>query len=96
MNEERGEPSFLGKSIPGEGTAGAKSLSLGRAWQVGGTAGSLVCLQWSQQEGGKSEVREINREQSMSEQWFSALFACLKGTNVPFLLQIFSYAHFTL
>lgn len=52
LNEGRGEPPCLGKSVPSEGTAGAKALSLVGTWHVGGTAQTL-----------KSE---INREQSLS------------------------------
>lgn len=38
LNEGRGEPPCLGKSVPSEEAAGAKALSLVGTWHVGGTA----------------------------------------------------------
>lgn len=85
LNDERGEPPFLGRSILSEGIAGAKALNLHQACDLKEQQGvSTPAMKSARGREGKVEVRSTKNRASR------AVVLRLVKSHVLFLLQIFS------
>lgn len=74
LNDERGEPPFLGRRILNKGIAGAKALSLDQACNLEEQQGVYyACHRVSKKEGERKELKSDQEKTEQADQWFSAL-----------------------